>query len=436
MNRNTDASIQDAKTGKLFHIQILFATAFTFLTGGVFLSGFAMYMGASDLLVSYISMMTNICGVSILFFSGLIGRFRSFKKITITLTLLSKFATLLIVLIPLFVPNTAQIAVFVPLILVAFTLQAQTTVVLNNWLVTFVEEKQSGKYIAKRQTVVLCVTVLLSIVGGRVLDAVSGAYIGFAILFAVALFMSVMEFAVLLKIPDALQPQTVCKKSRLSDLLRVPMRCRPYLRFVVYIFLFYLLLTFADSFTMVYIMRYLGLSYTATTLMYMLISLPQLFLLSTWGKIGDKKGHQFTLKLSIWFFVGETLFMALSNPQNLYVMIPIAFLFAATANSGFVISVFNRRYALMPREGRILYDNFYSAVVGLAFILGPVLGGVIKGRIEATSGLSAVMQFANVRLLYVISTVCMILLQLFFTIKRNPPLSCADTVQTNVCSKS
>ncbi|MEG0494535.1 MAG: MFS transporter, partial [Clostridia bacterium] len=89
------------KASGAFHIQIMFGTAFTFLTSGVFLSGFAMYMGASDLLVSYISMITNICGVSILFFSGLVGRFRSFKKITISLTILSKLATLLIVLIPL-----------------------------------------------------------------------------------------------------------------------------------------------------------------------------------------------------------------------------------------------------------------------------------------------------------------------------------------------
>lgn len=126
MNDLVSLPAQSLKASRAFHIQIVFGTAFTFLTSGVFLSGFAMYMGATDLLVSYISMITNICGVSILFFSGLIGRFRSLKKITISLMVLSKLATLLI----------------------AFTLQAQATVVLNNWLVTFVDEKQSGKYIA------------------------------------------------------------------------------------------------------------------------------------------------------------------------------------------------------------------------------------------------------------------------------------------------
>lgn len=420
MDDCSSANLQ--KASRAFHIQIMFGTAFTFLTGGVFLSGFAMYMGASDLLVSYISMITNICGVSILFFSGLIGCFRSFKKITISLTILSKLATLLIVLIPLFCEGKAQIAAFIPLMLAAFTLQAQTTVVLSNWMVNFVDEKHSGKYIARRQTFVLAVTVLLSVVGGRVLDAASGAYPGFLILFGAAFCMSVMEVLVLLRIPDAVQQKAVCEKSGFSDLIRAPLRCRPFLRFVVYIFLFYLMLSIADSFTVVYMMRYLGLSYTATTLLQMLISLPQLFLLGAWGKISDKKGHSFALKLSIWFFVGETLFMALSNGQNLYVIIPIAFLFAAAGNSGFVISVFNRRYELMPQEGRIVYDNFYSAAVGLAFILGPVLGGAIKQGLESIGTLEQLLQFGNIRLLYVVSAVSIVLLQLVFTKKHSKTL--------------
>lgn len=417
-----DMKVNTHKAGQAFHLQIVFGTACTFLTGGVFLSGFAMYMGASDLLVSYISMITNICGVTILFFSRLIGRFRSFKKITISLTVLSKLATTSLVLIPLFVPKVWQITVFVPLMLVAFTLQAQTTVVLNNWLVTFVDAKQSGKYIARRQTFVLLVTVLLSFVGGRVLDTVSGAYIGFAILFGVALCMSLIEVAVLLSIPDAVQQEATCDKIGFSGMLRVPLHCRPFLRFVIYIFLFYLSLSIADSFTVVYMMRYLGLSYTATTLLQMLISLPQLFLLGAWGKISDKRGHQFALKLSIWFFVGETLFMALSTSENLYAMIPIAFIFAAVGNSGFVVSVFNRRYELMPMEGRILYDNFYSAAVGLAFILGPVLGGVIKQGLETIGALASILQFGNIRLLYVVSTVSIVLLQLFFTKRHTKPV--------------
>ena len=412
----TDIDKAQRRVGRLFNTQVVFGTAFLFLTSGVFLSGFAIYMGASDLLVSYISMITNICGVSILFFSSIIERFSSFKKVTISLTIISKLATLLIVLIPLIIPSKARIAAFVPMMVLAFTMQAQTTVLMNNWLVNFVDEKKSGRYIAKRQTFVLSVNVLLALAGGRFLDSVSGAYIGFLILFLVAFIMSVAEVVVLLRIPDAVQHKPAGEKIKFTDMIKVPIKCKPFLYFVVYVFLFYLMLSIADSFTIVFMMRYLELPYITITAMQMIISLPQIFLLGIWGKISDKKGHQFALITSIWFFVGETVFLALTNSQNFYVLIPISFLFAAVANAGFVVSVFNRRYELMLKEGRVLYDNFFTAAVGLAFILGPVTGGAIKQLLESSRWVQTAMQFGSIRILYLISTVLIIILQVAFTI--------------------
>lgn len=215
MSQLTANCLSESKARSGFMKQTVFGTAFTFLTSGVFLSGFAIYMGTNDLLVSYISMITNICGISILFFSPVIERFHSFKKLTICLTIFSKLATLLIVLIPLIIPAKAQISIFIPLMVIAFTLQAQTLVVLNNWMVTFVDQKQSGRYIARRQTFVLAVTVVLSLAGGRLLDGVSGAYIGFVILFSAAFLMSVTEVIILGRIPDAVQQRPSGEKKQI-----------------------------------------------------------------------------------------------------------------------------------------------------------------------------------------------------------------------------
>lgn len=418
MLQSSELIISQKKKTNTFHVQAGFGTAFVFLTSGVFLSGLAMLMGASDLLVSYISMITNICGVSILFFSSFMERLGSYKKAAIWLTAISKAATLMIVLIPLLIPDNWQIPVFITLMVAAFTLQAQTTVVLNNWMVSFVDEKESGRYIARRQTIVLAVTVVLSLSGGRLLDTVSGAYIGFAILFFAALLMAVAEVFVLMQIPDVIRQKTQHKKCRLRDMICVPVKSRPFLYFVLYIVLFYLLLSLSDSFTVVYMMRYLKLNFITTTAMQMLLSLPQIVLLGIWGKISDRKGHRFVLTSSIWFFAGETFFLALSDAQNFYILLPTAFLFAAAANSGFIVSVFNRRYELMPSEGRILYDNFYSAAIGLAFILGPLAGGAIKGLIEKNSWVETAVPFGNIRLLYLVSTIGIVVMQICVCVSR------------------
>ena len=150
----------------------------------------------------------------------------------------------------------------------------------------------------------------------------------------------------------------------------------------------------------------------------MMISLPQIILLSFWGRLSDRYGHEFTLKMSIWFFAGETLFLSFASAQNWFIFIPAAFLISSAANAGFVISVFNRRYELMPEDNRIVYDNFYTAAIGLGSILGPLTGGAVKGMINARTAAAGAAGFTGIRILYLISTAGILLLQFIYFYSR------------------
>lgn len=415
--RIDNTHLLDSRPRICFFAQAAFCTAFTYLTSGVFLSGLAMLMGAGDVLVSYLSVIINICGVLILAFPVFLERFTSRKRLTLVLTLLSRLVTLFIAAIPALFPAAVRLAVFVPTVVAAFALQAQTTVVLNQWMLGFIDEKKSGRYISLRQTLTLTVTVVLSLAGGRFMDFMGGTYKGFALLFAAAGIMGLVELLLLAQTPDGEPYHSSSQGCRFRDIARLPLKNRPFTGFVAYIFLFYLLLTFSDSYTMVYMMRYLALPYQIVTGLYMLISLPQIVLLSFWGRLSDRYGHDFALKLSIWFFAGETLFMAFASAETWYLFIPAAFLISSVANAGFVVSVFNRRYELMPGDNRIVYDNFYTAAIGLGSILGPLAGGAVKGLIDvrATAGgftAAGSSGFTSIRILYLASTAGILLLQL------------------------
>ena len=162
---------------------------------------------------------------------------------------------------------------------------------------------------------------------------------------------------------------------------------------------------------MVYMMKYLELPYQTVTALYMIISLPQVVWLGAWGRLSDQRGHQFVLTSSIWLFAGETLFMSFAGPGTWQVFIPAAFLVSSAANAGFAVAVFNRRYELMPQENRIVDDNFYTAAIGLGVILGPRVGGAVKGVTQASPVIAGAVPFAEIRLLYLLSTAGILLLQ-------------------------
>lgn len=419
ISRRGKSGLLNSRPRRCFFIQSGFSAGFTYLTSGVFLSGLAILMGAGDILVSYLSVIVNICGVLILVFPVFLERFTSRKRLTMTLTFLSRAATLFIVAIPVLFPAKIRLYVFVPAVVAAFALQAQTTVVLNQWMLGFIEEKKSGRYISLRQTLVLMVTVALTVAGGRFMDVMDGRYIGFVILFAAAGLMGLSELVLLAKTPDGEPYHSLNRGCRFAEIAGLPFKNRRFAGLVAYVFLFYFLLTVSDSYTMVYMMKYLALPYQTVTGLYMLISLPQIVLLGFWGKLSDRLGHEFALKLSIWFFAGETLFLSFATAQNWFIFIPAAFLISSVANAGFSISVFNRRYELMPAENRIVYDNFYTAAIGLGSIIGPLAGGAVKGMIDAGAPEGSV--FTGIRILYLISTAGILLLQfayLYFQRRR------------------
>lgn len=292
-------ALLDSKPRICFFAQAAFGTAFPYLTSGAFLTGLALLMGAGDVLISYLSAVVNICGVLILAFSSFLERFSSRKRLTICLTVLSRLATLFIVAIPALIPPNMRLALFIPAVILAFALQAQTTVVLNQWMLAFVDENKSGRYISLRQTLSLVVTVFLSITSGGWMDRMQGRYIGFVILFSAAGLMGLMDILLLAQTPDGPAYRPAGQGGSFRDIARIPLQNRSFTGFVLYILLFYLLLNIADCFTMVYMMKYLRLPYQAVTMMSMILSLPQIVLLGIWGKISDKKGHAFVLKSSV-----------------------------------------------------------------------------------------------------------------------------------------
>ncbi len=397
-----------------FYIQFAFATAFMMLTGGVFLSGLALYMNASDLIVSYCQVIPNLSGITILFLSFLLEKFTSKKSLTIWLTFIAKLSSSLIIFIPLAVTEKYQILVFMALVVLSYTLQALSTVSLNNWMLHFIPKSKEGRVISMRQTWSLVATVILSLSASWFMDEMEAAnrtYNGYLILYLLGMVMAAAELITLLRIEDVNVITAARRSLKISDIFRLPLRNRLFMSYVVYIFMFYILLNISDSFLTVFMMKYLQLPYSQIVVFMLMMQLPQIFLFRIWGTISDKSGHKFVLFMSVWFFIGETFLFGLTDSNNYFIFVPLGYLIASVGNSGFAIALFNRRYEIIPEDGRMVYDCFYSAVIGLALLLGPFIGVSIKEGLAARMSLSGLTRFWDIRLLFFMSAAGILLLQ-------------------------
>lgn len=405
-------NLQNQKPKKLFLLQIIFATSFISLTSGTLLSGLAFLIGANDTIVSYIAVIPNICGIFIVVFVPLLEKSHKKKRKAIILSILSKFFAVSVIFTFAIEQKNIRVVTFVIIGILSYTLQALSTLVMNNWLIDFINtDKAKGQYISFRQKLIVICTLIVSFAAGRIMDLDNSKYLNYIIVYSIAFLVAIIEISVLLKIDDSTCDVKEKQQLKVHDILRNLVRNKRFLNYLCYITFFYFALYIADSSTTIYMMKYLKYSYTKIAFVQMLMTLPQLFLLKPFGKMVDKLGSMRVLYFSIWFFAGETLFFAFSNQSNSLLCVSIAFLITSFANSGFTVSSFSSRYEIIPEEGRMIYDSVYGAFIGISFILAPLIGGGIKNFISTNKILKGTIQFPEIRLLYLTSTILLLLIQ-------------------------
>ena len=299
------------------------------------------------------------------------------------------------------------------IMIAAYIIQALYGTILNKWFISIVPSNIRGRYFAVRQSFALFVSVVLSLVTGWFIDTVGDKYTGFVVLFVLGLFAMIAEAFMYVKIEEPAVESLEKDKIKIFDVVRLPLKNREFCSYVLTLFIFYTVLFFSASFRSVYMIRYLKMSYTFINFISILPAVLQMFMMRYWGTLSDKYGHKFVMNTSLWFFAAEAFIWAIASKATMEFLIPFSCIFSAIANSGFAIGAFNRRYMIIPEKGRTLFDGFYSAAVGVALLIAPIFGGIVKNIIAANDYISDNIQFGEFRIPYMITFICIITLQLF-----------------------
>lgn len=405
-----------------FNYQVIFGTIFTIFTSGVFLSGYLIYLGASDNLVSYVPLIPTICCVFVVFFASFVERYNRRRKLVLIINGFTKFILISIIVIPLITPKFIQIPVIYFLLVLGYTLNSINVISINSWFIAVIPSKIRGRYVSIRQILAVVLSIVIPVLAGRLVDVIPNKYNGFLLLYIVVIIAAVFENIYYGKVEDP-EIRTMDKKLSCTELIKLPLQNKKFINFILLIGVFYMFLYISASFNQLYMIKYLHLSYTDINAAAIITSILQaLIFYRLWGKLSDRFGSYFVMITSMWFYILDSFIWFLIIPETVKYLLPLSSAMIAAGGSGFVIGSFNRRFEIIPEVGRSVFDSFYQAFIGLVLFISPTIGTMLR-ETTAHSKLISNFQFGNFRIVYLISAVTLILLQLFnlYYIRRIDP---------------
>ena len=392
----------------LLILQTAFFSAFSVFTGGIYLTGYLLFVGAPDYLVSYVPVLGNVCSILLVLFSTFVDRQEYRKKVTILFSILSKVLLFLLAWVPFVYTGSCDYLLVFLLLAAGQTAAAVSSLAYNIWYNALIPEEIRGRYFSARQLPALLVSLLLPVAAGKLLDSAQQPYYGFALLFTLGAVCGGLEVLSLSRIEDV-RVGRLPQKAGVFRALLIPLKNREFMRYTLTLCAFYLFLYLSASFNQVYLVKYLGMSYTEVSACSLITSALQLLVFYRfWGRFNDMMGAGLTLQLSIGLYAVESMCWVLAGEGSVRLIYPLICVILGVETPAFSISMFSRRYEIIPEEGRAVYDTFFSCAVGVVLLVSPLLGELLRGW---AAGLPLPAEnFWGYRLIYLLSAVLLLAL--------------------------
>lgn len=268
----------------------------------------------------------------------------------------------------------------------------------TSWMQDLVETNR-GEYFSKRNRVTGIFLLISMLVAGLILDSFKEEklFFGFIIIFGISAIGRYVSFYFLKK---QYEPKEIKDEKAYFSFFKFikKMPSNNFGRFVIFVSLTSFAVAIASPFFSVYMIKDLGLSYFAFTLINLSSLISQIIFLPFIGKISDRFGTIKVMKLFgfliafvplFWIF---TIYLVKFNP-----IILISYLFVIELFSGFVWAAFNLAhsnfiYDAVTKPKIILCFTYFSFLNAVGAFFGGIIGGqLLNFPLLSLFGLSGIL---------------------------------------------
>ena len=412
-NNDPDLVLSPAKKNMdRFIVQAMLGTAYSTLSGGIFLSGYLLYLGAPDSITSYVPILPSICGIFLIFFSTLLDKRETRKKLLMCVNAMCKVFLISVAFVPMFVPDPYRVPIIFVFLIIGQTIAGVNGIAFNSWFNELIPGQIKGRYFSTRQIFCVLISAVLPVSAGYFVDQMTNQYLAFVILFACAGIVGGIEILMFGRIDDV-RMEVLKAKSGIFKAFLMPLQNKPFRMYVLIVCLFHFFLYVAASFSQIYLLRYLHSSFTFINAMSIIASVLQILIFyKFWGKVTDRLGANFVLIASMSLYIIDMLIWMFIDQASLIVLYPLLQIVAAVEGAGFTVGVYTRRYDIIPKEGRSVYDSFFVCCLGVTLLISPFVGGLLRDVFEGMAVFSAV-PFGSFRAVYLVAAVTLLGLHIF-----------------------
>jgi MFS family permease len=369
-----------------------FAQIMIVLTSGIFLTGFALTLGANAFHIGVLAAIPLMAQLTQLGTSFLIEQRGARKKTLLVLVTLSRYSWLLLFAV-LFLhhPQTHPLGVWilVGVCIISYVSGSAGAVAWLSWMADLVPEKIRGRFFAQRNRILALVGVVVTLLGGYYLDLwkTPGKNLevyGFLSLFLLAVICGEISIRFLRRIPALETQKPEAQRVDFWRLIRLPLKDSNFVKLALFSTAWSFSVSLAAPFFAVYMLMDLKMSYALLALVLIVNELASILALPLWGKLSDRFGSKPVLSLTTLAAAFLPIMWLLTVSPHFLVIIVVLQLYGGIFWSGLNLNSNNLLLKLSPKEHNSVYLAAFAALTGLATAVAPLVGGMLAVQLRDT----------------------------------------------------
>jgi len=352
------------------------------LTGGTFVTAFAVKLGASNFQVGILASIAALAQIVQIPSVYLINSLRKRRHIAAAGFALSKLSWLLVVLPLLAGARSLPIGLLTATVALGSAFAAVASCSWNSWLRDVIGASRMGEFFARRLAYSKAVGIFTGLAGGLFVTAWARRspetlLSGYSILFLAGILFGLMSVYFVWTSPEP--PQIPIDVKFLSSLTE-PFRDRNFRMLIIFLATWSFSVNLAAPFFAVYMLKRLHFTVAFVMGMAVLSNIMNLVFFRFWGAFADQFSNKAVLAVCAPLCIVCTLawaFTTLPEPHFLTLPMVVAIhVVVGAATAGVILSSSNIGMKLSPQGKSASYLAASSIVSALASGIAPIIGGM------------------------------------------------------------